>query len=234
MEISCTRCHQTVQDGDCFCPACGLPQLTYAADGSSGPAPSEPGVEVVRDAGSIDWRAAIRVALLMGVPAGMLCSNPSPLSGFGLMWMAVAAAWAVVLYVRQQRPAWITAGAGARIGMVTGIMASWLAFAISGGALFVQRYLLHQSSQMDSLFAKTFVEAFQQRTQQSLASMGTVDAAQAQTVFSKMIAGIQSPEGHAWIWASSIAFYSFFMLFFALGGGAVGARLVARNRRPEI
>src|ERR1700733_3888890 len=136
MEITCHRCHQTVQVEDCFCPACGLPQLVYTADPASGQAQAERWTEAARDASMVEWKPAMRFALLLAVPAGLLSSGLSPLGLFGLFWMAAAAAWAVVLYVRGQGPAWITIGAGARIGLVTGLLAAWLAFSISGGTLF--------------------------------------------------------------------------------------------------
>ena len=102
----------------------------------------------MRDAGTVDWKPALRAALLLAVPAGLLSSG----SRRWAFWAGLdgcAAAWAVVLYMRSQRPAWITIGAGARIGLVTGLLAGWLAFAVSGGALFVERFVLHQSSQID-------------------------------------------------------------------------------------
>jgi hypothetical protein len=229
MEITCTRCHQTVPDGNCFCSSCGLPQLVYTSDGAPGYSAAEPFTEAVRDAGSIHWRSAIRAAVILGVPAGILCSEPSPLSGFGLFWMAAAAAWAVVLYVRSEKPAWITMSAGARIGMVTGIMAGWLAFAISGGVLFVQRCFLHRAGELDS-FWKTRVDMSQQLT--SGFSMG--DAAQAQAFHDQYGAWLLTPQGRAGMWAATLAVSSFFLLLFALCGGALGARMVARSRRPEI
>ena len=67
----------------------------------------------------------------------------------GLFWMAAAAAWAVAIYVRGQRPAWITVGAGARIGLVTGLLAAWLAFSISGATLFVDRFVLQRLLEPD-------------------------------------------------------------------------------------
>ena len=149
MEITCTRCHQTIQTEDCYCPACGLPQLLYTADGVPGQAQPEQWNEAVRDASKVEWKPALRAALMLAVPAGLLSSGLSPLGYLGLFWMAAAAAWAVVLYVRSQRPAWITIGAGARIGLVTGLLGGWLAFSASGGALFVERFVFHQSSQID-------------------------------------------------------------------------------------
>lgn len=233
MEILCNRCHQTVEAENCYCPTCGLPQLVYATEGPAGPSQPERWNEGVRDAATIDWKPALRAALLMAVPAGILSSAASPMGHLGLIWMTAAAVWAVVLYLRSQRPAWITLGAGARIGLVTGLMGAWLAFGVSGGALFVDRYFLHQSSQIDAEYSSVFIARFHEGTQQSLAGMGQADAAQAQAIFGTMQAWLMSPEGHAAMWAGSIAISSFFLLLCSIGGGALGARMLIR-RRPEI
>jgi hypothetical protein len=233
MEVTCNRCHQTVQDDNCYCPACGLPQLVYAADGATVPAPSERWPEAVRDASSIDWKPGMRAALALAVPAGLLSSGISPLSGLGMVWMAGAAAWAVVLYIRSQRPAWITIGAGARIGLVTGLLAGWLAFGVSGSWLFVERVILHQSSQIDVVY-NAFVDAFREKAHDSIAGMAPPDAVQVQATIAKIQAFILSPEGHAGIWAFSLICNCVFLVLFAVGGGALGARFLARSRRPEI
>ncbi|MDR3725905.1 MAG: zinc ribbon domain-containing protein [Terracidiphilus sp.] len=233
MEITCTRCHQAIQAENCYCPACGLPQLVYAPDGAPGQALPERLNEPVRDASSVDWKPGLRAALLLAIPAGLLSSGLSPVGVFGLFWMSAAAAWAVVLYVRSQKPAWITIGAGARIGLVTGLLAGWLAFSISGGTLFVERYVLHQSSQIDGEW-KTRVDTSQQLTQQWTAGMNTADAAQAQATKTQIQNFMLSPEGHAGFESFGYTINAIFLLLFAAGGGALGARLLARNRRPEI
>jgi hypothetical protein len=56
------------------------------------------------------------------------------------------------------------------------------------------------------------------------------DAAQAQAQKEWML----SPEGHAGIEAFGFASNALFLLFFAAGGGALGARYLARKRRPEV
>lgn len=232
MEITCNRCHQTILAENCYCPACGLPQLLYAADGPAGQAQPERWNEAVRDASSVDWKPALRAALLLAVPAGLLSSGLSPVGVFGLFWMAAAAAWAVVLYMRSQRPAWVTIGAGARIGLVTGLLAGWLAFGVSGAALFVERFLFHQSSQIDAEW-KSRVELGQQMAEQLTAGMAQADAAQAQAARAQFQAWMLSPEGHAGMEAFRFAANAAFLLFFAVAGGALGARLLARTRRPE-
>jgi hypothetical protein len=233
MEITCNRCHQTVQEENCYCPACGMPQLVYPADSAPGEAHPERPNDTVQDASFVEWKTALRAALMLALPAGMLSSGVSPLGIFGLLWMAAAAAWAVAIYVRSQKPAWITTGAGVRIGLVTGILAGWLAFSISGGALFVQRYVLHQAVQIDTEW-KSRVELSQQVTQEWTAGMAPSDAAQAQAARAQIQAFMLSPEGHAGIEAFGFAANAFFLIFFAAGGGALGARWMAHTRRPQV
>jgi len=179
MEMTCARCHQTVEEGNCFCPHCGLPQLVYESEGEAGQNPLQQWNEAARDASTVAWKPALRAALLLAVPAGLLSSGVSPLGFMGLAWAALAAAWAVSIYVRGQRAVWITIGAGARIGLATGLIAAWLAFGISGGALFVQRYVLHRASQIDAEW-KSRVEMSQQVTQQWTAGLASANPTEAQ------------------------------------------------------
>ena len=231
MEITCTRCHQTILADNCYCPACGLPQLVFSAEGGTSTGVVEKPHEPVRDASSVDWKAALRAVLMLAVPAGILSSEATPFGLLGMIWMAGAAAMAVFVYLRRQRPGWITMGAGARIGLVTGLLGGWLAFAISGSALYVQRYVFHQAAQIDGEW-KTAMLASQEMTQQWMAGMMTPEMAQAQTA--KAQAWMLSPEGHAGWAAFGFACDAMFLLFFAVAGGALGARIMARTRRPEV
>jgi len=164
MEITCSRCHQTVQAENCYCAVCGLPQLVYSADGAYGQASPERGDGVARDASSVDWKPALRAALLVAIPAGVLSSGFPLVGFFGLAWMAVAGAWAVVLYVRSQRPAWITFGAGARIGLVTGLLGSWTAAATMSAMFFAMRFFFHQGKTIDDFWQSQVSEKVQQWT----------------------------------------------------------------------
>ena len=138
-----------------------------------------------------------------------------------------------MLYMRSQRPAWITLGAGARIGLVTGILGGWLAFGVSGGALFVDRSLLHQATQIDASY-KNFVDLLRQQTHEKIAAMGPADAAEFRRQLTPFKAVLSSPEGPAGFWTFAYAGYSVFLLFFSVAGGALGARLLARARKPEF
>ena len=75
MEITCTRCHQAVDAENCYCPNCGLPQLQYEAENVPGQAPAERFMEPIRDAGTVDWKRAMRACLMLAIPAGLLCSR---------------------------------------------------------------------------------------------------------------------------------------------------------------
>jgi hypothetical protein len=151
--------------------------------------------------------------------------------------MAIAATWAVSLYMRSQRPAWITTGAGARIGLVTGLLTGWLAFAISGGALFVQRFFLHQSSQMDAQWkftADASNQAALQMIQQWSSWLDAEGMAKLQANQAGIHAMMLTPEGKAGNVTFGLIFSSVFLLLFAAAGGALGARLLARTSKPEV
>ena len=228
MEATCNRCHQVVPAASCFCPACGLPQLVYSVEESEGQGTAERWTAAVRDASTIDWKPALRCAAAFGIPAGLVCCGYIPLGILGYILMAAAAAWAVTAYVRSQRPAWITAGAGARIGLVTGLLAAWLAFAAAGGALFAQRFGMHQAAQIDAEW-QSRVKLTQSISTQMAAQMGSADQAKAEAQGKWMM----SPWGHAGFEVFGFAANSFFLLIFAIAGGAAGARFLARTRRPS-
>jgi hypothetical protein len=181
--------------------------------------------EAGQDASTVNWKPALRAALMLAVPAGLLCSMLSPVGIFGLLWMAVAAAWAVVLYVRSQRPAWITVGAGARIGLVTGLLAGWTVAATTGITLLSMRFFFHQGMVFDDLWKDHLIP----RMIQQWVSMG-VDP---QTIAS-LQTWLLSPEGRAGTMLGAILFLVAVLLLFAVAGGALGARMVARARRPEV
>jgi hypothetical protein len=234
MEINCQRCHQALEESATFCPSCGLPQLVYTAEAGNAPGQPERWTEAVRDASMVHWKPAMRVAVMLAVPAGLLSSSSSPVSFFGIFWMAIAASWAVTLYVRgNDGTAWITAGAGARIGLVTGLVAAWLAFAASGGALFVQRYALHNSAQVDRDWTSR-VDASQQMTAQWQAGLSGTDANEAKTLRTQIEAWMKSPWGHAGIESFGFALNALMLVLFAAAGGALGARMTARMRRQQL
>jgi len=222
MELTCSRCHQTVQDGNCYCPACGLPQLVYAAENSADPGQSDRWSEAVRDANTVDWKSALRSTLPLAIPAGILCSMLSPVGIFPLLLMGATAAWAVALYTRGQRPSWITMGAGARIGLVAGVFGGWTAAAITGISLYAMRFWLHQGNIFDDTWRNLVI---QQQAQ------GAAFGFDAQTLAS-MKSMMTSPDGRAGLVLFLIVVMMTTLVIFGIAGGALSARMLARSRRP--
>jgi hypothetical protein len=183
-------------------------------------------------ADGIAWRPAIQAAVMLAVPAGVLCSGVTPIGpSLGLLWMGGAAAWAVGLYFKRARPGWLTLGAGARIGLVTGLFASWLTLSVDGVALWVRRFMMHQGGPMDSSQLAQ-VEEKLKISQQMWAGMGMAAAQVAQlSQFSR--SWMLSPEGRAGDVLSESLIGTAFLVCFAMIGGALGARLLAQPRRPS-
>ena len=226
MEATCNRCHQSVPEDSCYCPTCGLPQIVYSSEEAPGTATAERWTEAVQDASVVEWKPALRAAMILAVPAGLLSCGQSPVALLSLFWMAAAAAWAVRLYMRKRRPGWITMGAGARIGLVTGLLAGWLSFAASGAALYAMRFLFGHGRDFDGPWQELVGQMSQQWQSMS------PDAQTAATL--KWFAGwLLSSEGRAGSVLGGLLILETALLVFAAAGGAIGARLTARSRQPE-
>jgi hypothetical protein len=178
----------------------------------------------VRDASEVEWKPALRAAMILAIPAGVLSCGFSPVGLLGLFWIAAAAAWAVSLYVRKQRSSWITMGAGARIGLVTGLIAGWFAFGATGLAFYSMRYFMHEGAAFDDVWTSKVNESFNQQFQAMSADP------QAVSIVRNLLL---SPEGRAGIILSWVLFLEVGLLVFAAAGGALGARMLTRSRRPE-
>lgn len=218
-----------------------MPQLVYIEAESPVPAQEDSVLQESNgaarglgvQAGGIAWRPAVKFALLLSIPAALLCSGLIPLGqSLAMLWMTGAALWAVGLYFKRARPGRITMGAGARIGLVTGLFASWLTLSVNGVALWISRFLMHQGGEMDSLWA-TEVEKSLELSKQMVGQMGMTSAQAAQsTQFSK--AWMLSAEGRAGIALSTFLAGAVFLVGFAMIGGALGARLLAQPRRTGV
>lgn len=235
MEITCSRCHQTIPFEGLYCPSCGLPQLQYASeDAAGGPAQAERWENAVREVGEVEWRPALRAALMLSVPAGLLFGVSSELGFLGLFWVAAAAAWAVTLYARwqrsAQRPAWLTAGAGARIGLVTGLICGWVAFAATGLSLYASRFLLHQGKDYDDGWQAQVAKVSEQWQTISASSQ---DPQMAGAMAKTMTSWLLSPEGKAGSALGALVLIELFLVIFAVAGGALGTRFLARPARTR-
>ena len=174
------------------------------------------------------WRPALKAAMILAVPAAILSSG---LSSIGLLCMAAAAAWAVNLYSKQSRTRWLTMGTGARIGLLTSILACWLTLGLDGMALWVKRFLLHQGAQIDSGFTTMVTTSFSEN-QQKVAQMGMSSPQYTQwmdTVRGWML----SADGRAASALFDLVLMAVFLVLFGTVGGAVGARFLKPAHRPS-
>jgi hypothetical protein len=241
LEATCQRCHETLREADRYCPVCGLPQLIYLAaeapvvtlGSEAAPLPGLASEQFGLPDG-IAWRPALKTALMLAVPAGLLCAALGQIGqsmALGLVWMMGAAAWAVSLYTKRARSGRLSIAEGARIGLVTGLLASWLAVGVDGVSLWVGRFAMHQGSQMDSRWS-TRVDQSMQLSQQMIAQMGMANAQSTQ--FAQSWRALElSVEGRAGFALSDTITGAAFLILFAIIGGAVGARFLAQPRRPN-
>lgn len=235
LDTTCQRCHETLRDSDRYCPSCGLPQLIFfEPEGSVATLSSEldeSGSAGFESASGIAWRPALRAAALLAIPAGLLSASLSPT--LTLFWVMGASAWAVSLYARRTRLSSPTAGTGARIGLITGVFAAWLAIAANGIALWITRFVNHKGPQFDSEWAGAVDQAVS-RNQQIFAQAGASAAQAAQMIqmSQNLRALMLSPEGRAGFALAGVLALAGFLLLFATLGGVLGARF-AVPRRPN-
>jgi hypothetical protein len=199
-----------------------LPQLVYDAVEAHGELEGDSWREPLQNADEVDWKHALRIAALLAVPFGVVANL---LSFLGAFLMVLTAVLVVVLYMRNRQPAWITVGAGARIGLVVGVISSWTALATAGISLFAMRFWLHQGQVFDDFWTALAGQQVPARLAESGwdAQMITLQKAKMMT-----------PDGQAGWTIGILLFLAGILLPFAVAGGALGARLVVRLRRSAL
>ncbi|MFC5863566.1 hypothetical protein ACFPT7_14765 [Acidicapsa dinghuensis] len=210
-----------------------MPQLTFSpesatpATGGEPPPFYPPGSQGVHN---IVWRDAMKASLLLAIPAGLMCLAPGG-SLLSLFWMAGAAVWAVSLYSKRTHVAWISSGVGARIGLITGLIGSWLAICIHAVGLWMVRFQFHEGGQIDSLW-NSQIQNWLQLEQRLLLQSGESSADV--TSYIHMLSGfISTPEARAGSIVGGYALIAAFLVLMAMAGGALGARFLTQPRRPR-
>jgi uncharacterized protein DUF4199 len=226
MDHPCYKCGHIVEDGKPFCAECGAPQIRVAVPE---PAPAGPGSVLpvhqpifTRDAlqvpgalaasalsPEIVWPRALRVcavAALISIVVTSLRLVPPLLAAPG------AGTLAVILYRRRNQGWRVTAGSGARVGAVTGLLASAV-FAFFS-AIFVA--VLQSGGQV----RQEMIEALQQVASRSSDPQvqATLDLLVKPENLSKLILGI-------------VLFIFFSIAAGSLAGALTGA-LLGRGNRP--
>lgn len=233
MEATCQRCHEPLREADRYCASCGLPQLTFSpesatlATGGEPPPFYPPGSQ---GAHNIVWRDAMKASLLLAIPAGLMCLAPGG-SVLNVLWLTGAAVWAVSLYSRRTRAVWLSSGVGARIGLVTGLIGSWMAICVHALSLWMVRFEFHEGGQIDSLWSSQ-IENWLQLEQHLLVQSGESSADV--TSYIHMLRGfVSTPEARAGTLVGGYVLITGFLVLMAMAGGALGARFLTHPRRPR-
>jgi hypothetical protein len=223
MEHPCHSCRQAVEDGVPFCQHCGAPQIRVAtvepllaseSAGAEGQSPRDleafpttPHVSPV--ASPIPWSNALPACALAAAIAAVLMAL-----GFMAPFLAVVGAGflAVGFYRRRNPGVLIKAGAGARLGAVSGL----LCFAMTAVLKALDLAIFHQGA----VLRDKMLEAIQQA-----GSRTTDPQAVAMLDYLKSPAGMPAMMGLVLIFA--------FVAFVVLSslGGALGGILLGRAHR---
>jgi len=220
MDSVCHHCGTTLHSPELFCPHCGAPQLRFEPSDEQTPYQNEPAATGLRAGQFILWRPAVKTALLVAVPVGLLSS----LFDFSIIWVLAGGFGAVALY---QRKASVTLNArtGWRIGMLVGALAAFFSSLVDGLSMVFERYVLHHGGAIDQKLSSLTQQMTQQMVHQN------PEAAQQIPWF---IHFWLSPDGHAAVVLFMSAFAAVMMIAFSTIGGAVGARILGARRRLSI
>ena len=225
MHEFCHRCGgelPSAEGASAFCPHCGAPQIflqdyelqTSASDSDTTGALPPP------DPRQVDWRAAIRCALLVAAVAGVLSLLAARIEAVSLLswlWTISASLITLALYQKQRPLAWMDAGVGARIGVVAGLLlVICLAVAGAAGGL-VARYGLHDMAGFDA-----------ELTQMMHAQIEKAAAANPEGAEIRQF--LYTPEARAGMMIAGFAMVSGFLLVLSTLGGAVGGLLRMRRK----
>ena len=229
MEHACHKCGAAVEDGVAFCPQCAAPQIRVTMAAQAAPAPSpyhteygprraeHPATLAPFHTGTLShsWRAA-NLAAGVGALTAFLVALLTGLPQVGLfVWMVGGGMLAVVVYRRRQHLSHITAGIGARVGAMAGLMG----FVILGLLSLVQMLALRGTGQLQS--------AVQQALKTSAARSGNPEAQQLMQQF-------LTPEGMRTLIILGIILM--LVLFVALSslGGAFAAALSGKRETRSL
>jgi hypothetical protein len=227
MHEYCHRCGGELLAGDgtsSFCPHCGSPQI-YLQDyeeQTGAPEAETTGALPPPNPRQVDWKTAIRCALLVAAVAAALSLVSARVQAVSLLswlWTVSGSLITLALYQRRRPLAWMDAGVGARIGVLAGLaLVMCLAVAGAVGGL-VARYGLHSMAGFDA-----------DLTQMMHAQIEKASAASPEPA--EVIRFLYSPEVRAGMMLAGFGMMSGVLLLLSTLGGAVGGMLRMRRKVP--
>ncbi len=215
VEHPCHQCGVAVDDGIAFCPHCQAPQIrvTMAAPEQTTLAPPEArqtGYGAVSHPSGLIWQHALPAAAQAGLIAAILMIIPlGALFGLGTL---LAGFLAVLFYRRRLFDTHLTAGLGARLGALSGM----IGFGIFALFTALETAIFHAGGELRTALMQAIDQA---------ASKNTEPQAQ------QMLHYLKSPQGLALVMIMGLMVM--FVLFLALSslGGVIGSALLRRKER---
>ena len=233
----CPRCHAVLhreEEGSLiYCWNCGAPQVQLSEELrdqidqqiSAQQAAAHPLAEPLPQpapSNAVIWRGAIQIAGLAGAVAAalaLLSFALPPITLLSLFWFVSAPIIALGFYSSRFRKTRITAGFGARLGMLTGLAILIVTSTLNTLALVLERFVFHSTAELDTEIGKMFAQVhanFATQPQQSV------------KIMSDMLA---IPEFRAGILLSSIFVGLTLYLAYSATAGAFAGYL--RSRTPR-
>lgn len=163
----------------------------------------------------IDWQKAWPGVLIAGGVAGAISATPV-LSIGCCLWVLAAGAVAVLFY-KSRAAISVPTGMGARLGAVTGMVAS-----LTSSALSVLSILLMGSGKMRETMRHTMEQS----------ASGNADP-NAQAMIHRMMEFMTSPGGFALIMTVGFAINFLALMAFSAAGGALGASLFGKREGSQ-
>jgi hypothetical protein len=225
MHEYCHRCGGELPASDGaspFCPHCGAPQIylqDYEEQSGALEANTTGAVPPPRPQ-QVEWKTAIRCALLVAVIAavlGLVSSRVQLVSPLSWLWTVSGSIITLALYQRRRPLAWMDAGVGARIGVVVGLaLVAFFAVSLAVGGL-VARYGLHNMAGVDAWLTETLHVQFEK-------------AAAVAPAPPELQRFWYSPEFRAGMMLATFGMMSGFLLVLSTIGGAVGGLMRTRRK----
>jgi hypothetical protein len=218
MQETCHRCGEELPASTSespFCPHCGAPQLYFQTQDQSEEVVDTTGAMPPPRPQPVEWKTAIRCALLVGLVAAVLsvASTKLPvISPLSSLWTISAPLIALGIYQKRKPQAQMDYRIGAKIGLVVGVvLVSFLAVSMTAAGL-VARYALHSMAVFDA-----------QLTEQL--HLQIEHAVSANPESKELLNYLYSSEFKAGMMLASLAMVASFVIVLSTVGGALGGML---------
>ncbi len=234
----CPRCHAVLhreEEGSLiFCWNCGAPQVQLSeelreqidqqisAQHAAANSLAEPLPQPVAPSNAVVWRGAIQIAGLAGAVAAafaLLSFALPPIVFLSLFWFVSAPIIAMGFYSARFRKTRITAGFGARLGLLTGLAILLVTTTLNTVGLVLDRFVFHNTNELDTQMHTAFEQ------------MRTTFVTQPSPFSKGVLAALAIPEYRVGIMLTSIFIGLGFYLTYSATAGAFAGYL--RSRAPR-